>query len=198
MSTFSGCEHGGAAVPCGGSALQRRRRRRRRLRGEARAHLTPLHKRAQLHRARHSSFRSQWHHASPRPTDSGGGGRTAVAAANTGRAEMVAVARISGDSGGGATGNERAVHVRHRWFVTAAVEQGLSRAACARRADPRAPADRAPLVGAPRPPAAGAGSGARVRRTRVDERGVTKEARRANADRGLTESARRADPRVPA
>ena len=161
---------------------QRRRRRRRRLRGEARAHLSPLHKRAQRHRARHSSFRSQWHHASPRPTDSGGGGRTAVAAANTGRAEMVAVARRSGDSGGGATGNERAARVRHRWFVTAAVEQGLSRAACARRADPRAPADRAPraarlprpLVGAPRPPAAGAGSGARVRRTRIDERGVTK------------------------
>ena len=105
---------------------------------------------------------------------------------------MVAVARRSGDIGGGATGNARAARVRHRWFVTAAVEQGLSRASCARRADPRAPADRAPraarlawpLVGAPRPPAAGAGSGARVRRTRIDERGGTKKARRANADRG--------------
>ena len=43
---------------------------------------------------------------------------------------------------------------------------------------PRAPADRAPclawpLVGAPRPPAAGAGTGARVQRARIDERGVT-------------------------
>ena len=119
---------------------------------------------------------------------------------------MVAVARRSGDSGSGATGDARGARVRHGWFVTAAVEQGRSRAACVRRADPCAPADRAPraarlprpLVGAPRPPAAGAGSGARVRRTRINERGVTKEARRANADRGLTESAQRADPRAPA
>ena len=65
-----------------------------------------------------------------------------LVAANTVQAEMVAVARRSGDSGGGATGDARAARVRHGWFVTAAVEQGRSHAACARRGDPRAPADR--------------------------------------------------------
>ena len=135
---------------------------------------------------------------------SGGDGRTAVAAANTGRAEMVAVTRRSGDSGGGATGDARGArasrvvrHRRSRAGVFACCVLGARTPAhqpTAHRA-PRASRGRSWARPAHRPPARGVerGSGARGSTSEA----LSKEARRANADLPLPYSAPSLPPPLP-